>query len=77
MSLAELARLMKDAKAAIGVDTGLAHLAVALGAPAIGLYCGSEPALTGLHGSARVVNLGGPGRVPSARDVLNALEAMA
>jgi heptosyltransferase I len=77
MSLSELARLMKDAKAAIGVDTGLAHLAVALGVPAIGLYCGSEPALTGLHGSARAVNLGGPGRVPSARDVLNALETMA
>ncbi|MBS0337389.1 MAG: lipopolysaccharide heptosyltransferase I [Proteobacteria bacterium] len=77
MSLAELASLMKDAKAAIGVDTGLAHLAAALGAPAIGLYCGSEPALTGLHGGATAVNLGGPGRVPSAQEVLTALEAIA
>jgi len=76
MSLDEIASLMKDAKAVIGVDTGLAHLAAALGVPAIGLYCGSEPALTGLHGSARVANLGGLGRVPSAQEALLALEAM-
>lgn len=76
MSLGEIAGLMKDAKAVIGVDTGLAHLAAALGVPAIGLYCASEPALTGLHGSAKVANLGGPGRVPSAQAALAALEAM-
>jgi heptosyltransferase-1 len=76
MSLGELASQIKDAKAVVGVDTGLAHLAVALGVPAIGLYCGSDPALTGLHGGATVANLGGPGRVPSAQDALAALEAM-
>lgn len=73
MTLGELAAVMKQSKAVIGVDTGLAHLAVALGLPAIGLYCASHPALTGLHGDSRHLNLGGVGQVPAAADVLEAL----
>ena len=37
----------------VGVDTGLTHLAAALGARTVGIYCGSDPALTGLYGAAR------------------------
>lgn len=77
MTLAEIARLMRDARCVAGVDTGLAHLAAALGVPAIGIYCGTDPALTGLYGSARARNLGAPGAPPSAREVLAALEAIA
>jgi heptosyltransferase-1 len=72
-SLAELARLALGARCAIGLDTGLSHLAVALGIPVLGLYCGSNPALTGLHGSDRAVNLGAKDRPPELTEVQQAL----
>lgn len=59
MSLAEGAAMLAAAAAVVGVDTGLAHLAVALGRPTIGLYVTTQPALTGLYGGASAVNLGG------------------
>lgn len=59
MSLREATQLLAGAVAVVGVDTGLAHLAVALGRPTIGLYLTTEPRLTGLHGGAHAVNLGG------------------
>jgi heptosyltransferase-1 len=81
MSLADLARLARDARCVIGVDTGLAHLAAALGVPVAGLYCGSEPALTGLyggglHGNGRLRNLGGAGRPPEVAEVQAAVAAL-
>ena len=59
LSLSDAARMLSGAAAVIGVDTGLAHLAVALGRPTIGIYVTTEPALTGLHGSDNAINLGG------------------
>jgi heptosyltransferase-1 len=59
MSLREAAQLLKGAEGVVGVDTGLAHLAVALGRPTVGLYITTEPRLTGLYGDAHAVNLGG------------------
>jgi heptosyltransferase-1 len=73
MTLEELARLARGAQRVVGVDTGLAHLAAALGVSVAGLYCGSDPALTGLYGGDRVINLGNIGRPPSVREVLEAL----
>ena len=74
MALGELGALLREAKAVIGVDTGLTHLAAALGTPTVGIYCGSDPALTGLHGLAFAKNVGGPGRPPSVADVLGTLQ---
>lgn len=74
-SLAELGRLFRGAHAVIGLDTGLSHLAVAMEVPVVGVFCGSDPALTGLHGSARVTNLGAPGKPPASSQVLAALAA--
>jgi heptosyltransferase-1 len=59
MNVAELARLLRAAQGVAGVDTGLTHLAAALGAPAVGIYTSTEARLTGLHAQARVRNLEG------------------
>lgn len=74
MSLCQLAGLIGGARLAIGVDTGLVHLATALLVPTIALYISTDPALTGVYGSGFFRNLGAPGRAPSAAEVLNVVE---
>ena len=76
MSLGELASVISGSQGIVGVDTGLSHLAAALNVPAVGLFCGSDPRLTGLHGRGKLQNLGGPGRIPSVIDALSALRAL-
>lgn len=76
LSLGEIASKMSRARNVIGVDTGLTHLAVALKVPSVALYVCSDPVLTGLHGTGRLVNLGGLGQMPSAQDALDALKAI-
>lgn len=73
MSLEQLARLLARARAVLGVDTGLTHLAAALGARTVGIYCGSDPALTGIYGAANARNVGGLNAPPAPADVLRAL----
>jgi heptosyltransferase-1 len=73
MSLEELARLFVNARSVVGLDTGLTHLAAALGAPSVGIYCGSDPALTGLYGAPRAKNVGAIGRAPGTAEVLQML----
>ncbi len=56
MSVAEIARLLRGARGVAGVDTGLTHLAAALGVPAVGIYLrlrGARlPACTPAHACA-------------------------
>jgi len=73
LSIEELARLFAGARAVVGLDTGLTHLAGALGVPTVGIYCGSDPQLTGLYGAPRVRNTGAPGRAPTVTEVREAL----
>jgi heptosyltransferase I len=73
MSIAELAELLAKARSVVGLDTGLTHLAAALGSRTVGIYCGSDPALTGIYGAARAANVGARGRMPEVADVLKSL----
>lgn len=77
MALTKAATMLAGAAAVVGVDTGLAHLAVALGRPTVGLYMTTSPHLTGLFGAKRVINLGGGTKVspanPSIDEVFGAV----
>lgn len=79
LGILAMARLLAGAQAVIGVDTGLTHLAAALGRPVVALYCGTHPGLTGVYAdrSARVRNLGSTEVVPEAAEVLTALHEFA
>ena len=77
MSMEEAAGLIGDAVAVVGLDTGLMHLAVALGVPVVGIYCNSEPSRTGPLGAGRIAIRGGVGKPPSPADVLSALGEVA
>lgn len=77
MPLTDLARLARGARCVIGVDTGLTHLAAAFEVPVVGLYFGSNPLLTGLHGNGRVHNLGAAGRPPEVAEVQDAFTGLA
>ena len=46
-SLDRVAALIAGASFVIGVDTGLLHLAAALGVPLVSIFAGSDPGLTG------------------------------
>ncbi len=76
MTLAECARLLGDARMAIGVDTGLTHLAAALGTPTVAIFGATEAARYGPTWSPRAACLGNPGRWPSPVQVIDALQAL-
>lgn len=72
LNLLQAARLLSDAQAVIGVDTGLLHLANALNKPTIGIYLHSNPHLTGVQKSPVSTNVGDVGQCPSVDMVFNA-----
>lgn len=74
INLNEAAAMLGQARAVIGVDTGLSHLAAALGVPTIGIYTATDPGLTGLYAGSRALNLGGKNSSPSVAEVIIALE---
>ena len=74
LKLDEIAALIAQAQAVIGVDTGLTHLGVALKIPTIALFLASDPALTGVLGAGFCQNLGGLGDNPNVDEVAFALK---
>ena len=70
LPLGEVAALLAKAQVVIGVDTGIAHLAAAINVPVIGLYCASDPTLTGIYTSGPGVNLGSAGAPPTPETVI-------
>src|SRR5262245_33777304 len=69
-----MARLVAGASFVVGVDTGLVHLAAALGVPLTAIFTGSEPGLTGPVGTGKIEIIGGKGAVPSVADVAAAVD---
>jgi len=65
MGIEPLAAVLAGARSVVGLDSGLTHLAAALAVPTVAIFCGSDPALTGLYGAARGRNIGQPGRTPA------------
>ncbi|TXT26047.1 MAG: lipopolysaccharide heptosyltransferase I [Gallionellaceae bacterium] len=73
IGLEDAAALLGGARAAVGVDTGLSHLAAALGVPTVGIYTATDPGLTGLHAGKHAINLGGKQQPPDVEQVMVAL----
>jgi lipopolysaccharide heptosyltransferase I len=72
-SLPRLAALLAHADIVCGVDTGLVHLAAALGVPTIALFVATDARLAGVErASARARDLGGIGIVPTPEEVIGA-----
>jgi len=69
LGLSELAALLGGAAAVVGVDTGLTHLASAVGAPVVAIYAATWSEFNGVMGPSFVANLGGPGTPPSVDEV--------
>ncbi|NOT14765.1 MAG: lipopolysaccharide heptosyltransferase I [Methylotenera sp.] len=74
-SIAQLASVISQAQAAVGVDTGLSHLAAALNVPTVAIYTDTNPALTGVMAGTHqhAMNLGGIRQVPSVEEVMRTL----
>jgi heptosyltransferase-1 len=76
LSLSALAALFKQAQLVVGLDTGLSHLAAAVGAPTVGIYCDYDPRLTGVVGSGLCASVGGPAGPPPLAEVQAAVERL-
>ena len=68
-----VARLIAGASFVVGVDTGLMHLAAALGVPLVAIFAGSKPDLTGPVGNGPLSVLGAHGKPPSLDEVRAAM----
>lgn len=76
LSIEAIAGVIAGAVGAVGVDTGLSHLAVALNIPTIAIYTDTNPELTGVMAGrfAPAINLGGIAQTPEADEVLQHLK---
>ena len=72
LNLAQCATVLQGAKAAFGVDTGLAHLGAALAVPSVGIIVSTPAAWIGLVSEGPCKTVGDKGVVPSVDDVWNA-----
>jgi heptosyltransferase-1 len=71
--LDQVAKLIAGAQYVVGVDTGLLHLADALGVPLVAIFTGSKATLTGPVGSGVRSTLGDDGMPPTVDAVIEAI----
>jgi heptosyltransferase-1 len=68
--------LARNAALAVGVDTGLTHIAAAFVRPTVEIYCDSPKWKTEGNWSPRIVNLGELGAPPTVAEVVGAAERL-
>lgn len=78
LGLDELAAVLAQSQAVVGVDTGPVHLAVALNKPTVAIYTDTDPALTGVlpMDSRRAINIGNKNKIPTAEAVYQTLQGV-
>jgi heptosyltransferase-1 len=72
LSMADATLLARHAALAVGVDTGLTHIAAAFGVPTVEIYADSPRWKTEGNWSPKIINLGDRGAPPSVAEVLAA-----
>ncbi|TMJ04772.1 MAG: lipopolysaccharide heptosyltransferase I [Alphaproteobacteria bacterium] len=75
--LDDVARMIARAAFVVGVDTGLLHLAAALGVPLVAIFLGTEPGQYGPLGAGKIEVVGTLREMPSLDDVRAAVERVA
>ena len=71
-TLPQLATLARHAEIVVGVDTGLTHLAAALGSATVAIFTSTDPHLAGVAcAGPHARDAGGNGQVPSLADVVD------
>jgi heptosyltransferase-1 len=73
-ALDQLVAFLAGARVVVGLDTGLTHLAAAVGACTVGIFCDYDPQLVGITGDAPCASLGGVDGGPQAGEVIEAIE---
>ncbi len=75
--LPELAAILAGAELVCGVDTGLTHLAAALGTPTVSLFTATDPRLAGVErAGGHTRDLGGVDIVPLPRQAIAATKEL-
>lgn len=73
LTIPQAAQSIQQSDCVIGLDSGLTHLAAALGKPTLGIFCDHDPNLAPItahtQGDEQVASLGGVGKPPSLEAV--------
>lgn len=75
-SLERTVDLIMGASLVVGVDTGLVHLAAALGVPTVAVFVASDPALTAPIGQGPIAVAGSKDRPAAEDEVMAAVEGL-
>ncbi len=75
-SLDKTAQVIAGAALAVGVDTGLLHLAAAYEVPLIAVFLATDPGLTGPVGNGPIAVLGGKGATPAFAQAIAQAQTM-
>jgi heptosyltransferase-1 len=76
LPMADAVMLARRADLAIGVDTGLTHIAAAFSRPVVEIYCDSPRWKTEGNWSPKIINLGDRGSPPSVAEVAAAARSL-